>query len=65
MFLLTGLRLEVCGMMSCGVTYEIFNTKVDAAIQAENDLHFKAECARTWSKKDKATDKVAVKQEQQ
>jgi hypothetical protein len=52
-------------MMPRGVTYEAFDAMVDTAIRAENDLYFEAECARTCSKKDKATDKVAVKQEQQ
>jgi hypothetical protein len=52
-------------MMPRSITYEAFDAMVDATIGAENDLYFEAECARTWSKKDKATDKVAVKQEQQ
>ncbi len=65
MFLLTRLCREVPGMMPCSVTYEAFNTMVDGAIWAENELYFEAECTRTWSKKDKVTDKVAVKQEQQ
>ncbi len=38
MFLLTGLRPEVCGMMPRGVTYEASDAMVDAAIRAENDL---------------------------
>ncbi len=61
MFLLTGLCPEVRCMMPRGVTYEAFDAMVDAAIRAENNLYFEAECARPWSKKDKATDKVAVK----
>ncbi len=65
MFLLTGLRPEVSGIMPCGVTFEAFDAMVDTAIWAENNLYFEAECARTWSKMDKVTDKVAVKQEQQ
>jgi hypothetical protein len=65
MFLLTGLRPEVRGMMPRGVTYEAFDAMVDAAIRAENDLQFEAECARTWSKKDKAAEKSVAKPEQQ
>jgi hypothetical protein len=64
MFLLTGLRPEVRGMMPRGVTYEAFGTMVDTAIRAENDLQFEAKCARTWSKKDKAAEKSTAKQEQ-
>jgi hypothetical protein len=38
---------------------------VDTVIRAENNLYFGAERTRTWSKKDKATDKVAATKEQQ
>jgi hypothetical protein len=62
-FLLTELRPEVHGMMPRGITYEAFDALVDAAIRAENDLQFKAACARTWSKRDKAADKPTVKHE--
>jgi hypothetical protein len=65
MFLLTGLRPEVRGMMPCSVTYEAFDAMVKAVIWAKNDLQFEAECARTWSNKDKETDKVTAKHEQQ
>ncbi len=65
MFLLTRLRPEVRGMMPCGVTYEALDAMVDAAIRAENDLYFEAECAHTWTKKDKATNKSAAKHDHQ
>ncbi len=65
MFLLTGLCPEVRGMMPRSVTYEAFNAMVNTAIRAKNDPQFEAECARTWSKKDKAAEKSAAKQEQQ
>ncbi len=64
-FLLTELRPEVCGMMPRSITCEAFNTIVDPTIQAENNLHFEADCAHTWSEKDKTTNKVGVKQEKQ
>ncbi len=65
MFLPTGLRPEVRSMMPRGVTYEAFDAMVNTAIRAENDLQFEAECARTWSKREKAADKSVAKHEQQ
>jgi hypothetical protein len=65
MFLLTGLCPEVRSMMPRGITYEAFDAMVDSAIRAENDLQFEAECARTWSKREKAADKSIAKHEQQ
>ncbi len=46
-FLFTALRPEVCGIMSRGITYKAFDAMVDAAIRAENDLQFEAECTHT------------------
>jgi hypothetical protein len=65
MFLLTGLRSGVCSMMPRSVTYEAFDAMVDATIRAENDLQFKAECARLWSNREKVADKSAAKHKQQ
>ncbi len=65
MFLLTGLHPEVRGMMPRSIAYKAFDAMVDAAIRAKKDLYFEVECACTWSKNDKATYKVAAKQEQQ
>jgi hypothetical protein len=65
MFLLTGLHPEVRSMMPRSITYEAFDAMVDAVIRAENDLQFEAKCVRTWSQKDKATDKSAAKHDHQ
>ncbi len=51
--------------MPGSVTFQAFDAMVDAAIWAENNLYFEAECMRTLSTKDKATGKVAAKHEQQ
>ncbi len=65
MLLLSGLHSEVRSMMHRSVTYEAVNIIVNTAIQAENYLNSEAKCLFTWSKKAKATNKFAVKQEQQ
>ncbi len=64
MFLLTGLRSEVRGMMPRGITCEAHDAMFDATIWAKNDLKFEAGCMRTGSKKDKEADKDAAKHEQ-
>jgi hypothetical protein len=45
MFLCTGLCPEVHSIKPCGITYEAFDTIVDAAIWAESYLQFQAKCA--------------------
>ncbi len=63
MFLLIELCPEVYDMMPHDITDEGFHVIVDAAIWANNNLYFEAKCGHTWSKKDKATDKITEMQE--
>jgi hypothetical protein len=63
MFLQTVLCPEVCSMMPRGVTYKVFDAMVNTLIQAENNLQFEAECARTWLKREKVVDKSVAKHE--